>query len=77
MEQNDDSVCVMRGCVPVPKSVLLRGVCYKYCVYPDRTRSDYTVEDFKTDSYNYRFLQLSNSGGKTIVVYQIVSHMHV
>ena len=54
----------------MPKSVLCKGVCYKYCVYPDKTSSDYAEEDFKTDSFNYRYLQLSKSGGKPIIVYK-------
>ena len=69
-EQNDDTVYVMRGCVPVPKSVLHRGVCYKYYVYPDNTSTESMEEDFKTDSYHYRFLQLSNCGGKPIFGHQ-------
>lgn len=61
VKDGNDSLCVMRGEIPVPRKVLAKGVRYKYAVYTKKSTGIYLqikpLEDINSDYYDFRYLQ--------------------
>ena len=56
-------MCVLSGVVPVPWTVITKGVYYRYAVYTEKTEGDSAdikpLEDLNSDRFDHRFLVVS------------------
>ena len=62
--QDHDDIIIIRGTVPVPCTVVAKGVPYRYAVYTEKTTGDSPemspLEDLHSDQFDCHYLQINN-----------------